>query len=126
MGPGVRIRASSSGESATNLAGAGSSFGTSALRSPCSPRSLGWFTEGFDTSDLQAARTLLDDLTEPRRLPRSEQARDLLYPVVQRFTEGFGTADLRHAQTRLGQPDRWASIARTIGSPRSVTHACRG
>jgi predicted ATPase len=26
---------------------------------------LGWFTEGFDTADLQAARTLLDDLTEP-------------------------------------------------------------
>ena len=23
------------------------------------------FTEGFDTADLQAARTLLDDLTEP-------------------------------------------------------------
>jgi ATP/maltotriose-dependent transcriptional regulator MalT len=26
---------------------------------------LGWFTEGFDTADLQAARTLLADLTEP-------------------------------------------------------------
>jgi tetratricopeptide (TPR) repeat protein len=26
---------------------------------------LGWFTEGFDTADLQAARTLLDDLAEP-------------------------------------------------------------
>jgi predicted ATPase len=26
---------------------------------------LGWFTEGFDTADLQAARTLLTDLTEP-------------------------------------------------------------
>ena len=26
---------------------------------------LGWFTEGFDTADLKAARTLLDDLTEP-------------------------------------------------------------
>jgi len=26
---------------------------------------LGWFTEGFDTADLQAARTLLDNLTEP-------------------------------------------------------------
>jgi predicted ATPase len=26
---------------------------------------LGWFTEGFDTADLQAARTLLDDLTGP-------------------------------------------------------------
>ena len=26
---------------------------------------LGWFTEGFDTADLQAARTLLDELTEP-------------------------------------------------------------
>ena len=25
---------------------------------------LGWFTEGFDTADLQAARTLLDELTE--------------------------------------------------------------
>jgi predicted ATPase len=25
----------------------------------------GWFTEGFDTADLQAARTLLADLTEP-------------------------------------------------------------
>jgi predicted ATPase len=24
-----------------------------------------WFTEGFDTADLQAARTLLDELTEP-------------------------------------------------------------
>jgi predicted ATPase len=24
-----------------------------------------WFTEGFDTADLQAARTLLDTLTEP-------------------------------------------------------------
>ncbi len=26
---------------------------------------LAWFTEGLDTADLQAARTLLDDLTEP-------------------------------------------------------------
>ena len=26
---------------------------------------LGWFTEGFDTADLQAARTLLDDLAGP-------------------------------------------------------------
>jgi predicted ATPase len=26
---------------------------------------LGWFTEGFDTADLQTARTLLADLTEP-------------------------------------------------------------
>jgi hypothetical protein len=26
---------------------------------------LGWFKEGFDTADLQAARTLLDDLTGP-------------------------------------------------------------
>ena len=26
---------------------------------------LAWFTEGFDTADLQAARTLLDELTEP-------------------------------------------------------------
>jgi tetratricopeptide (TPR) repeat protein len=26
---------------------------------------LGWFTEGFDTADLQAARTLLANLTEP-------------------------------------------------------------
>jgi tetratricopeptide (TPR) repeat protein len=26
---------------------------------------LGWFTEGLDTADLQAARTLLADLTEP-------------------------------------------------------------
>jgi predicted ATPase len=26
---------------------------------------LGWFTEGFDTADLQAARTLLDKPTEP-------------------------------------------------------------
>jgi predicted ATPase len=26
---------------------------------------LGWFTEGFDTADLQAAKALLDDLTEP-------------------------------------------------------------
>ena len=26
---------------------------------------LGWFTEGFDTADLQAARTLLAELTEP-------------------------------------------------------------
>ena len=25
----------------------------------------GWFTEGFDTADLQAARTLLADLTGP-------------------------------------------------------------
>jgi predicted ATPase len=25
---------------------------------------LGWFTEGFDTADLKAARTLLADLTE--------------------------------------------------------------
>jgi len=24
-----------------------------------------WFTEGFDTADLQAARTLLDDLENP-------------------------------------------------------------
>ncbi len=26
---------------------------------------LGWFTEGFDTADLQAARTLLDELKPP-------------------------------------------------------------
>jgi predicted ATPase len=26
---------------------------------------LAWFTEGFDTTDLKAARTLLDKLTEP-------------------------------------------------------------
>jgi predicted ATPase len=26
---------------------------------------LGWFTEGFDTADLKAARTLLVELTEP-------------------------------------------------------------
>jgi len=26
---------------------------------------LGWFEEGVDTADLQAARTLLDELTEP-------------------------------------------------------------
>jgi predicted ATPase len=26
---------------------------------------LGWFTEGFDTADLQGARTLLDELTKP-------------------------------------------------------------
>jgi hypothetical protein len=25
----------------------------------------GWFTEGFDTADLQAARTLLNDLEDP-------------------------------------------------------------
>jgi class 3 adenylate cyclase/tetratricopeptide (TPR) repeat protein len=29
---------------------------------------LGWFTEGFDTADLQAARTLLDDLKRPATL----------------------------------------------------------
>ncbi|MBV8089680.1 MAG: hypothetical protein JO139_08905 [Alphaproteobacteria bacterium] len=29
---------------------------------------LGWFTEGFDTADLQAARTLLDDLENPAPL----------------------------------------------------------
>jgi len=28
----------------------------------------GWFTEGFDTADLQAARTLLDDLENPATL----------------------------------------------------------
>ena len=26
---------------------------------------LGWFTEGFDTADLQEAKALLDKLTEP-------------------------------------------------------------
>jgi predicted ATPase len=26
----------------------------------------GWFTEGFDTADLKEAKTLLDELTEPR------------------------------------------------------------
>ena len=26
---------------------------------------LAWFTEGLDTADLQAARTLLNELTEP-------------------------------------------------------------
>jgi predicted ATPase len=30
---------------------------------------LGWFEEGFDTADLQAARTLLDELTEPAIAP---------------------------------------------------------
>ena len=29
---------------------------------------LGWFTEGFDTADLQAARTLLDELENPATL----------------------------------------------------------
>jgi len=29
---------------------------------------LGWFTEGFDTADLQAAHTLLDDLENPAAL----------------------------------------------------------
>jgi predicted ATPase len=29
---------------------------------------LGWFTEGFDTADLQAARTLLDELENPAPL----------------------------------------------------------
>jgi tetratricopeptide (TPR) repeat protein len=29
---------------------------------------LGWFTEGFDTADLQAARTLLDELENPAAL----------------------------------------------------------
>jgi predicted ATPase len=29
---------------------------------------LGWFTEGFDTADLQAARTLLDKLENPAAL----------------------------------------------------------
>ena len=29
---------------------------------------LGWFTEGFDTADLQAARALLDDLENPAAL----------------------------------------------------------
>ena len=29
---------------------------------------LGWFQEGFDTADLQAARTLLDDLETPAAL----------------------------------------------------------
>ena len=29
---------------------------------------LGWFQEGFDTADLQAARTLLDDLENPAAL----------------------------------------------------------
>jgi hypothetical protein len=29
---------------------------------------LGWFTEGFDTVDLQAARTLLGELENPATL----------------------------------------------------------
>jgi predicted ATPase len=29
---------------------------------------LGWFTEGFDTADLQAARSLLDELENPATL----------------------------------------------------------
>ena len=29
---------------------------------------LGWFEEGFDTADLHAARTLLDDLENPAAL----------------------------------------------------------
>jgi predicted ATPase len=29
---------------------------------------LGWFTEGFDTADLQTARTLLDELENPAAL----------------------------------------------------------
>ena len=29
---------------------------------------LGWFQEGFDTADLQAARALLDDLENPAAL----------------------------------------------------------
>ena len=31
-------------------------------------RILGWFTEGFDTADLKAARTLLADLENPAPL----------------------------------------------------------
>jgi predicted ATPase len=29
----------------------------------------GWFTEGFDTADLQDAKALLDELNGSRRLP---------------------------------------------------------
>jgi hypothetical protein len=34
---------------------------------------LAWFTEGFDTADLEAARTLLDDLeTPPPSMPPAD------------------------------------------------------
>jgi hypothetical protein len=29
------------------------------------PPVFGWFTEGFDTADLEEAKALLDELTEP-------------------------------------------------------------
>jgi len=63
--------------------------------------------------DVRVKRACPQACPETRSAPKSlpildaadqpEQARDLLYPVVQRFTEGFGTADLRHAQTVLDQ-----------------------
>ena len=33
-----------------------------ATRTTCSRRSMGWFTEGFDTLDLKDAKALLDEL----------------------------------------------------------------
>ena len=48
-------------------------------------------------------RSAPKSLPMPDAADQPEQARDLLYPIVQRFTEGFGTTDLRHAQTVLDQ-----------------------
>jgi hypothetical protein len=62
------------------------------LPSPGSPMPRWWQSQSAPKS-----LPILDAADQP------EQARDLLYPVLQRFTEGFGTADLRHAQTVLDQ-----------------------
>ena len=37
----------------------------------------GWFTEGFDTADLQEARALLEELEPPARQPQSVQGWDI-------------------------------------------------
>jgi len=43
---------------------------------------LGWFTEGLDTADLQAARTLLDDLATPADLEVSALCTPHLTPAL--------------------------------------------
>jgi hypothetical protein len=54
-------------ETTEKFACAASSAGRKRRRH-CSPQSSAGFTEGFDTADLRAARTLLDDLENPTAL----------------------------------------------------------
>ena len=60
---------------------------------------LGWFTEGFDTADLQAARTLLDEIASLPSLPRRPQGRDCFVAALLAMT----VLSLRAERSNLAQ-----------------------